>query len=83
MTRFLTRDQIVDAYPIKRSQLDKLAADGDGPPFRFVSGQAVYSTDDVEGWLLALPVVGGAGAPPLPPSAPKRGRPRKTIVATR
>ena len=74
MSKYLTRKQVAEKYPISFSHLAHLASQGRGIRYRIIGKCAVYSIADIEAWLEAQVI-----EPGTIPLSRKRGRPRKTL----
>ena len=51
MSKYLTRKQVVECYPISLSHLAHMACQGRGPKFRKIGKSAIYRIDEVEAWI--------------------------------
>jgi len=51
MSKYLTRKQVAECYPISFSHLAHMASQGRGIRYRIIGKSAIYHTDDVEAWL--------------------------------
>ncbi len=51
MSKYLTRKQVAERYPISFSHLAHMASQGRGIRYRIIGKSAIYHIDDVEGWL--------------------------------
>lgn len=71
-TKYLTRKEVAEAYPLQVSTLAYLASNGRGPRYRMIGNSAVYRRDEVEEWIESQVVV-----PIQTRALRKRGRPRK------
>jgi len=67
-SKYLTRKQVAERYPISFSHLAHMAHMGRGVRYRIIGKNAVYRVDDIEAWLEDQVIE---------PSKGKRGRPRK------
>ncbi|WP_417452448.1 MULTISPECIES: helix-turn-helix transcriptional regulator [Kiloniella] len=67
-SKYLTRKEVPNRYPVKFTTLAQLACRGAGPAYAIIGKSAVYRVDDIEAWLEDQVIDPGKG---------KRGRPRK------
>jgi len=51
MSKYLTRKQVAERYPISFSHLAHMASQGRGIRYRIIGKSAIYHVDDVEAWL--------------------------------
>lgn len=51
MSKYLTRKQVAECYPISFSHLAHMASQGRGIRYRIIGKSAIYHIDDVEAWL--------------------------------
>ena len=51
MSKYLTRKQVAERYPISFSHLAHMASQGRGIRYRIIGKCAIYHVDDVEAWL--------------------------------
>lgn len=51
MSKYLTRKQVAERYPISFSHLAHMASQGRGMRYRIIGKSAIYHVDDVEAWL--------------------------------
>lgn len=51
MSKYLTRKQVAERYPISFSHLAHMASQGRGIRYRIIGKSAIYLVDDVEAWL--------------------------------
>ncbi|WP_169542756.1 helix-turn-helix transcriptional regulator [Sneathiella aquimaris] len=68
-SKYLTRKQVAECYPISFSNLAHLAHQGRGVRYRIIGKNAVYRVDDIEAWLEQQVIE---------PTKGRRGRPRKS-----
>ncbi len=75
MSRYLTRREISEEYPISYSTLAHMAMEGRGPPYSRIGKRAIYKVVDVERWIERHRINTYVDMPD------RRGRPRKSLVA--
>lgn len=51
MSKYLTRKQVAERYPISFSHLAHMASQKRGIRYRIIGKSAIYHVDDVEAWL--------------------------------
>lgn len=72
MSKYLTRKQVAERYPISFSNLAHMASQGRGIRYKIVGKNAIYRCDDIEAWFDTDVIE------PFTTEVPrKRGRPKK------
>jgi len=72
MSKYLTRKQVAEQYPINFSNLAHMVSQGRGIRYKIVGKNAIYRRDDVETWFDTDVIE------PITTKLPsKRGRPKK------